>query len=101
MKEVYVAMHTVLHLAGNVSPSATWSELLQADVVGTDHPMVAVKSAGSRRFEYASSIHAVSGYPGAVQVKTGEPVNPGDLYGVAKCFGEALGRDMVEQRGPR
>jgi nucleoside-diphosphate-sugar epimerase len=48
---------------------------------------------------YASSIHAVSGYPADVQVKTSEPVNPGDLYGVTKCFGEALGRYMAEQEG--
>jgi hypothetical protein len=48
---------------------------------------------------FASSIHAVSGYPPDVQVKTNEPVNPGDLYGVSKCFGEALGRYMAEQEG--
>jgi len=41
----------------------------------------------------------VSGYPADVQVKTSEPVNPGDLYGVSKCFGEALGRYMAEQEG--
>ena len=34
-----------------------------------------------------------------MQVKTSEPVNPGDLYGVTKCFGEALGRYMAEQEG--
>jgi hypothetical protein len=34
-----------------------------------------------------------------VQVKTTEPVNPGDLYGVSKCFGEALCRYMAEKEG--
>jgi hypothetical protein len=58
---------------------------------------VAAKAAGCRRVIYASSIHAVSGYPVDVQVKTKEPVNPGDLYGVSKCFGEAMGRYMAEQ----
>lgn len=48
---------------------------------------------------YASSIHAVSGYLRGRQVRTGDPVNPGDLYGVTKCFGEALGRYMAEQEG--
>src|SRR3712207_8160476 len=43
--------------------------------------------------------HAVSGYPADAQVKTSEPVNPGDLYGVTKCFGEALARYMAEQEG--
>ncbi len=32
-------------------------------------------------------------------MKTNEPVNPGDLYGVSKCFGEAMGRYMAEQEG--
>ena len=31
---------------------------------------------------YASSIHAISGYPKDVQAKTTEPPNPGDLYGI-------------------
>ena len=31
---------------------------------------------------YASSIHAISGYPKDVQAKTNEPPNPGDLYGI-------------------
>src|SRR3712207_7646535 len=63
------------------------------------HTFVAAKAAGCRRVIYASSIHAVSGYPSDVQVKTSEPVNPGDLYGVTKCFGEALGRYMAEKEG--
>src|SRR4029450_951651 len=66
---------------------------------GPYNPFVAAKSANCRRFIYASSIHAVSGYPADVQVKTSEPVNPGDLYGVTKCFGEALGRYMAEKEG--
>src|SRR3712207_7240554 len=48
------------------------------------HTFVAAKAAGCRRVIYASSIHAVSGYPAGVQVKTSEPVNPGDLYGVTR-----------------
>lgn len=34
-----------------------------------------------------------------MQIRTSDPVNPGDLYGVSKCFGEALGRYMGEQEG--
>jgi len=99
MKELCSGIDTVVHLAGNPDPSAPWSSLLPANIVGTYHIMVAAKAAGCRRLIYASSIHAVSGYPVDVQVKTNEPVNPGDLYGVTKCFGEALGRYMAEQEG--
>ncbi len=99
MKEVCQGMDTVLHLAGDPNPNATWGSLLDTNIVGTYHTFVAARTAGCRRVVYASSIHAVSGYPRDVQVKTSEPVNPGDLYGVSKCFGEALGRYMAEQEG--
>jgi UDP-glucose 4-epimerase len=99
MKQICAGIDTVLHLAADASPNATWDSLLDANIIGTYNTLVAAKAAGCRRVIYASSIHAVSGYPADVQVKTSEPVNPGDLYGVTKCFGEALGRYMAEQEG--
>ena len=72
---------------------------MDANIIGVYDICVAAKAAGCRRLIHASSIHAVSGYPPDVQVKTSEPVNPGDLYGVSKCFGEALGRYMAEKEG--
>lgn len=99
LKELCQGIDTVVHLAGDPSPSATWESLLPNNIIGTYNILVAAKAAGCRRVIYASSIHAVSGYPADIQVKTDEPVNPGDLYGVSKCFGEALGRYMAEQEG--
>jgi NAD(P)-dependent dehydrogenase (short-subunit alcohol dehydrogenase family) len=88
---------TVVHLAADPSPSADWATVLPVNIAGTYNVFRAAKLAGCRRVIYASSIHAVSGYPADVQVKTSDPVNPGDLYGVSKCFGEALARYMAEQ----
>ena len=99
LKEMCRGIDTVVHLAADPGPDATWDSLLPNNIVGTYNMMVAAKAAGCRRLIYASSIHAVSGYPADVQVKTSDPVNPGDLYGVSKCFGEALGRYMAEQEG--
>jgi nucleoside-diphosphate-sugar epimerase len=99
MKKLCAGIDTVLHLAANASPDATWDELLTPNIVGAYNMCVAAKTAGCRRLIYASSIHAASGYPADVQVKTSEPVNPGDLYGVTKCFGEALGRYFAEKEG--
>jgi UDP-glucose 4-epimerase len=99
MKEVCKGIDTVLHLAANPSPNTAWSDALNINIAGTYNTYVAAKANQCRRFIYASSIHAVSGYPADVQVKTSEPVNPGDLYGVTKCFGEALGRYMAEKEG--
>lgn len=99
LKEVCQGVDTVLHLAADPSPSATWDSLRDNNIIGTYNTFVAAKAAGCRRIVYASSIHAVSGYPPDVQVKTNDPVNPGDLYGVTKCFAEALGRYMAEREG--
>jgi dTDP-4-dehydrorhamnose reductase len=99
LKELFRGVDTVLHLAANASPSAEWQSVRDDNITGAYHTFVAAKAAGCRRVIYASSIHAVSGYPPDVQVKTSEPVNPGDLYGVSKCFGEALARYMAEKEG--
>lgn len=99
LKELCAGVDTVVHLAADPDPAATWQRLLESNIVGTYNIFVAARAAGCRRVIFASSIHAVSGYPPDVQVKTAEPVNPGDLYGVSKCFGEALGRYMAEQEG--
>jgi thioester reductase-like protein len=99
MKELCAGIDTVVHLAGNPDPNAVWADLVNPNIFGCYNIFVAAKAAACRRVIFASSIHAVSGYPPDVQVKTGEAVNPGDLYGVTKCFGEALGRYMAEHEG--
>jgi nucleoside-diphosphate-sugar epimerase len=99
LKEFCQGIDTVLHLAADPSPGAVWQSILNNNIIGTYNTFVAAKAGGCRRVIYASSIHAISGYPPDVQVKTNEPVNPGDLYGVSKCFGEALGRYLAEQEG--
>ena len=99
LKEVCAGVNTVVHLSGDPDPAALWKDLLETNIVGMYHLFAAAKAAGVRRVVHASSIHAVSGYPADVQVKTTEPVNPGDLYGVSKCFGEALCRYMAEKEG--
>lgn len=99
LKGIFAGIDTVLHLAGNPDPSALWKDILETNIVGTYHAFIAAKAAGCRRLIFASSIHAVSGYPVDVQVHEDDPVNPGDIYGVSKAFGEALGRYMAEQEG--
>ena len=99
LEKLCEGVDTVLHLAGNGSPAQTWNSVIENNITGTYHAFVAAKAAGCRRVIFASSIHAVSGYPKGIQVKTSEPVNPGDLYGVSKCFGEAMGRYMAVQEG--
>jgi len=99
MKELCDGIDTVVHLAANPSPHATWASVRDDNITGTYNACVAAKAAGCRRLIYASSIHAVSGHHSHRQVHTDDPVNPGDLYGVSKCFGEAMCRYMAEQEG--
>lgn len=98
LRELCLGVHTVVHLAGTPSPNAAWAELLNNNIIGTYNLFVAAQQAGCHRIIYASSVHTVSGYPADRQIRTADPVNPGDLYGVSKCFGEALARWMAVQK---
>ena len=99
LKEICSGIDTVVHLAASASASTLWENLLQDNIIGTYHLFAAACAAKCRRVVFASSIHAVSGYPASYQIHPDDPVNPGDLYGVSKCFGESLGRYMAVQHG--
>jgi nucleoside-diphosphate-sugar epimerase len=99
LKELCCGVDTILHLGAESSPVAAWESLLPANIVGTYNIFMAARAAGCRRVVFASSVHAMTGYPPDRQITPGDPVNPGNLYGVSKCFGEALGRYMAEQEG--
>lgn len=82
---------TIVHLAADPSPSATFYEtLLPLNIQMTYNLFHAAVEQGCRRLIFASSIHSVNAYPLDVQIHPDEPIRPGDLYGVTKCFGEAL-----------
>lgn len=98
IREITKGIDTVLHLAADPSPRAKWESLLPNNIQGTYHVVQAAIENKCRRLVFASSIHAVSGYPIDRQVHADDPVNPGDLYGVSKCFMEALARYAAGQR---
>lgn len=85
---------TVVHLAGERSPSTLWDDLLPANILGAYNVVAAAVAAKVRRVIYASSVHTVTGYASG-QIRESDPVLPDDLYGVTKCFGEALGAFAV------
>lgn len=99
LKTLCKGVDTVLHLAARASPKQTWGPLLESNIIGAYNIFIAARSAQCRRVIFASSIHAVSGYSRDRQVQTDDPVSPGDLYGVSKCFGEAMARFMASQHG--
>lgn len=87
----------VVHLAALPSPDTPFDELLPVNVVGTYNVFRAAADAGVARLVFASSVQAVEGYPVDVQVRTGMPVRPKNLYGVSKAYGEALGAYFAHQ----
>ncbi len=99
VQEAFAGMDTVVHLAADPSPRAQWDSLLPNNIIATRNVFEAAWTAGVRRVIFASSIHAVSGYPAEHQVQPDDPVNPGDEYGISKCFGEAMARYASTQHG--
>jgi len=88
----------VVHLAGEPSESASWERLLADNIQASYHVAWAAMRAGCRRLIVASSVHAVSATTKR-PVGPGDAVAPADLYGVSKCFVEALAF-WCAHRGP-
>ncbi|MCZ6681417.1 MAG: NAD(P)-dependent oxidoreductase [Candidatus Poribacteria bacterium] len=93
MRSACEGMDTVVHLAADRSPRADFYEtLLSLNLIGTYNVFQAAKEQGCQRVVFASSVNAMLGYPAEASVGWDMPVNPTNVYGVTKCFGEALGR---------
>jgi NAD+ dependent glucose-6-phosphate dehydrogenase len=90
-REACRAVDTVVHLAADPSPAADfYGSLLDNNIKGTYNIFRAAKDQGCRRVVFASSVHAVAGYPLDVQPHADSPIRPINMYGVSKCFGEAV-----------
>ena len=82
--------HTIVHLAGNPSFTANFEELLEPNLIGLVNLFEAGRRAGCKRIVFASSVHAVMGWPAGHQVHPRETARPDCFYGAGKVFGEAL-----------
>lgn len=93
---------SVIHLAANANPHASWDVVMQTNIIGTYNVFEAAARTGVKQVIYASSNHAVANWEyeyGTDIYRTGQPVidhlvppRPDGLYGVSKNFAEALGR---------
>ena len=92
---------TVVHLAGDASPQATWEGVYEANILGTRNVLEAARIAGVRRVIYASSNHAMGMYDrdGSWPVYNHQLPRPDSLYGVSKVFGETIGRYYFDEYG--
>ncbi len=92
----------VLHLAANPSTVATWDQLVTPNITGAYHVCEAACQAGVRRLVLISSINAMKGHllnDPTRQVRAADPTSPSNLYGVTKCFLEALGQYYANSFG--
>ena len=91
---------TVVHLAADPSGKADfYGSLLDNNIKGTYNIFRAAKDQGCARVIYASSVQAVDAYPLDVQVSADMPVRPRSMYGVSKCFGEAVASYFAHVEG--
>ena len=90
-REACNEIDTVIHLAADPSPEADWdNSLLPNNIRGTVNVFQAAHEAGCRRVVFASSVHAIAGYPPGETVTDDAPPRPTNLYGASKVFGEAV-----------
>lgn len=96
--DLFGSVEVVVHLAGEAHQDAPWETLLPDNIEASYHVARAAMRAGCRRLIVASSVHAVSA-SAQRPVAPDDPVAPADLYGVSKCFVEALAF-WCAHRGP-
>jgi uronate dehydrogenase len=99
IRPLFTGVHTVIHLANDANPKATWESLLPNNVIANYNVFQAALEKGCKRVIFASSVNAIANYPADVQVTTNMPVAPPNLYGATKAWGEALGRFYADQKG--
>ncbi len=80
----------IVHLAAEADETSGFEDLLAPNIVATTLLLDAAAASGVSRVVYASSLHAVQGYPDDRPVADGLPVRPLNHYGATKCYGEAL-----------
>jgi nucleoside-diphosphate-sugar epimerase len=91
---------TVVHLAADANPAAAFYEsLLDNNIKATYNIFRAAKDQGCRRVIFASSAWVMGGYAPDVQLAADAPLRPVNLYGVSKCFGEAVAAYFAQAEG--
>lgn len=114
----FEGVDAVVHLAADASNLAGWGSVLPNNIVGTYNVFEAARLNGVKRVVFASSNHAVGMYerdhpysaivrgdyagltPGGFpRVDHTSPIRPDGYYGVAKQYGESLGRYYHEEYG--
>lgn len=88
----------IVHLGG-VSIEDTFEKILQANIRGTYNIFEAARKHGRPRILFASSNHAIGFHDRETRLDSTAQQRPDSIYGVSKCFGEALGSYYYDKFG--
>jgi len=88
----------IVHLGG-VSTEAAFDPILKGNILGLYNLYEAARAHGKPRILFASSNHTIGYYRQDERINADAPVRPDTLYGVSKCFGEALARMYFDKFG--
>lgn len=81
----------VVHFGGAPLETA-WKTILASNIEGSYNIYEAARRHGVKRVVYASSVHAIGYHELTDRIDENAPVRPDSLYGVSKCFVEALAK---------
>ena len=96
----FAGVDTVLHLAGDPSPQASWTSALHNNIDATHNVVEASCRAGVRRVVFASSNWVLAGHRfGSATLDAATEPYPVNPYGISKLVGERIGRAASELRG--
>lgn len=88
----------IVHLGGK-SIEGTWQVILQSNLIGLYNTYEAARQTGCPRVLFASSNHAIGFHTRETLLDGDSPQRPDSLYGVSKCFGEAMARLYYDKFG--
>lgn len=89
--EATKGVDAIIHFGG-ASLETEWETILDANIRGSYNIYEGARKNGVKRVVYASSVHAIGYHELETHIDTDAPVRPDSLYGVSKCFVEALSR---------
>lgn len=79
----------IVHLGG-VSTEQEFDKILNGNIKGVYNLYEAARANNHPRIVFASSNHTIGFYPQDKRLTVDMPMKPDGLYGVSKCFGEAM-----------
>jgi len=96
--ELTKGIDVVIHLAGIIDETENDEALdMNSRLIKNVFKATAINTC--ERLIFASSAQTIEHYPNDLQIDIHRPVRPHNLYGVAKCLGEALGSYYADQHG--